>query len=190
MILNRHGRRLAALVQILAILVSAGGRGAAIAQSAADGGWRTFRDPKLDFAFAYPAGWAARAGCHDSRACVAVSKDRQQSADHYTVALQAFAGGLDRIATDKAGFQNGPNGWMAGRFAGQPAKHIAGDGWHGLEAVVSCGISDTSGVHSAAGDCLWAVLSNGRKSVVIDTQGTVPIDDTIRRIVESVRFSN
>jgi hypothetical protein len=35
---------------------------------------------------------------------------------------------------------------------------------------------------------LWAVLSNGRSSVVADTQGSSPITDEVRRIIHSVRF--
>jgi hypothetical protein len=175
-----------AAIALLAILA---GSGAAAQQGPPpDSGWRIFRDRALGFAFAYPAGWVTARGCHGNRSCIAVS-DGRRGPNGYTLALEVFAGGLDQTATSKAVFHQEPSGWMAsGRYASRPADQIAGDGWRGLQAVVDCGISDQGGVHAAAGECLWAVLSNGRISVVADTQGSSPITDEVHRIIHSVRF--
>jgi hypothetical protein len=53
---------------------------------------------------------------------------------------------------------------------------------------VDCGISDSSGFHAGAGDCLWVVMSNGERSVVADTPGTTAIDQNTMRSVLSIRF--
>ena len=136
---------------------------------------------------AYPPGWTVKSGCHASRRCIGVMTGAG-SVDGYAVAFEVFAGGLEETATGKSVFHHDPNGWVAkGRTARHPAEAFTGAGWRGVRAVVDCGVSDTAGVH-AAGECLWVVLSNGRRSIVADTQGTVPISEEIRRIVASVRF--
>lgn len=155
--------------------------------------WRVFRDAGLGFSFAYPADWVVATGCHSSRNCVAISKVRP-GVDDYVLALEVFAGGLERIAVDKAVFLQKPGGWLAqGRSSTHPVEPVTGEGWSGLQAVVDCGVSDRSGMHAAAGECLWAVLSDGKMSVVADTQGDIPMGDTpitdaLRRIIRSVRF--
>ncbi|HXK04905.1 MAG TPA: hypothetical protein VMS37_21055 [Verrucomicrobiae bacterium] len=106
------------------------------------------------------------------------------------MALEVFRGGLDWTAATKSVFRRQSDGWVAhGRFADHPAERIEGEVWNGLEAVVDCGISAGGGVHAAAGECLWAVLSDGRMSVVADTQGMSPVGDDIRRVIRSVRFT-
>jgi hypothetical protein len=183
---GRLGR--SAAIALLAILAGSGAAAQPGGPPPSDSGWRIFRDRALGFAFAYPAGWVTTPGCHGSRSCIAVS-DGRRGVNRYTLALEVFTGGLDQTSAGKAVFHQGPRGWIAsGRYASLPADQIAGDGWRGLQAVVDCGISDQSGEHAAAGECLWAVLSNGRISVVADTQGSSPITDEVRRIIHSVRF--
>jgi hypothetical protein len=153
-----------------------------------DAEWRVFRDRALGFTFAYPPGWSAVPGCHGNRRCVAVSEKRG-GPDNYAIALEEFAGRLQQTATDKSVFRWTPGGWVAeGRFASHPARSIAEDGWRGLEAVIDCGITTGGDVHAATGECLWAVLSDGRISVVADTQGTSRVEEDVRRILRSVRF--
>ena len=153
-----------------------------------DAKWQVFRDRALGFTFDYPPGWSARVGCHGSRRCVAV-RNGQGGQQAYAIALEEFAGNLERTATNKAVFRRTQEGWVAeGRYASHPAQPIAEDGWRGLEAVVDCGISDGGEMHAAAGECLWAVLSDGRRSIVADTQGTVANDEDVHRVLRSVRF--
>jgi hypothetical protein len=180
-----RGGWIAALV--LAAVLPLSGLAAQSPHAAGESGWHKFRSATLGFGFAYPPGWTIKSGCHASRRCIGVLAAPGR-ADDYALAFEVFAGGLERTATDKAIFHRGPDGWIAdGRTTSHPAEEFAGDGWRGVRAVVDCGVSDTAGVH-AAGECLWVVLSDGRRSVVADTQGTVPITDEIRRIVASVRF--
>jgi hypothetical protein len=176
-----------AAIALAAIL---GGNGSAAQPSrlAPGAGWGVFRDPAIEFSFAYPPGWVAAVGCHGSRSCVGVSEGRR-GVDDYVVALEVFAGGLEQVAAGKAVFRPKPGGWVAtGRFSDHPVEQVEGDGWRGLQAVVDCGISDGGGVHAGAGECLWAVLSDGRISVVADTQGSSPITEEVRRVIRSVSF--
>lgn len=76
-----------------------------------------------------------------------------------------------------------------GKTAEQPVELLAGDGSQGLLAVVDCGVSDREiGFHAAAGECLRAVLSNGRRSVVADSQGLAGNDAASRESIRSFRF--
>lgn len=183
---GRLGRTVAAVV-LTALLVATSAPAARRDARAFGTEWSFFREAGLGFTFAYPPGWTARPGCHGSRLCVALS-DGPGGVDDYALALEIFVGGLERTATDKAVFRHAPNGWLAeGRFASQPAQRINAEGWRGLQAIIECGVSGDVG-SIASGECLWAVLSDGRMSVVADTQGTRLIGGDVRRIIQSVRF--
>jgi hypothetical protein len=150
--------------------------------------WTKYNNPGLGINFAIPRGWTATVGCHDSRHCLALSHGNA-GVDDYTLALEVFAGPLEQVATNQTIFRHEGSTWVAGgRGVDHPAAAIAGPGWHGIEAVVDCGASDSTGFHAAGGECLWAVLSDGRRSIVADTQGTVPVTDELRAIIQSVRF--
>jgi hypothetical protein len=41
-------------------------------------------------------------------------------------------------------------------------ERFSGPGWAGMKAVIACAIDDPeTGFHPVAGECLWAVLSDG-----------------------------
>jgi hypothetical protein len=151
-------------------------------------GWRIVRDPVVQLQISVPAGWSVTPGCHGRRTCLALSRG-PAARDDYLIALEAFAGGLDQVAADHAIFRRTDAGWeTTGRTDSQPVQTIDGPGWQGIRTVVPCDVADQLGQHSAAGECLWAVLSDGRRAVVADTLGTVPIDADINRVIGSVRF--
>jgi hypothetical protein len=183
-----HAARLGFVIaMLLGAVLAAQGVAAEQASLQAGAGWRRFQDPALGFGLAYPPGWTVAAGCHGSPHCIALAQGAHRVND-YAVAFEIFAGTLERVANEKAVFRHGPAGWVAdGRSASHPAEAFAGEGWHGIRAVIDCGIVDANGVH-AAGECLWAVLSDGRHAIVVDTQGSTPLTDEIRRIIASVRF--
>jgi len=182
---RRRGLSRIASLALAAILAGNG----SVAQSSASVpavGWHVFRDSVLGFSFAYPAGWVTTVGCHGSRSCISIS-DGKQGADDYALALEVFAGGLEQTAIDKTVFRPGLGGWVAkGRSSDHPVERVEGDGWRGLQAVVDCGISNRGIMHD--GECLWTVLSDGRMSVVADTQGSSLITADIRRVIRSVHF--
>ncbi|PPD50455.1 MAG: hypothetical protein CTY16_01480 [Methylobacter sp.] len=153
--------------------------------------WTLFTDKQLGIAFSYPAQRKISPQCHDSKNCVALLEPAMPSQTDYLIAFEIFDGNLDQIAVDKAIFTKNGQNWIAqGRSGEYPAELIQGDGWQGIKAVVDCGVSDENGFHAAAGECLWAVLSNGKRSVVIDTQGLAGNDDLSLRTIQSIRFLN
>jgi hypothetical protein len=150
--------------------------------------WNIFRNARLGIEFFYPDHQRVTIGCRASRDCVALVRKTRQSGD-YLVAFEVFEGGLDTVAVDQAVFQKEGDHWVAkGRSGRYPAEPLSGPAWQGLKSTVDCGVSDSSGFHAGAGDCLWVVISNGKRSVVADTPGTVPIDQDIMRSILSIRF--
>ena len=127
-------------------------------------------------------------GCLDEKNCVAMVGKTAGAAD-YLLAFEVFDGSLETVAVDQAVFQKEGDHWVAkGRNATHPAETISGPGWRGLKAIVDCGVSDSAGFHGGAGECLWVVMSDGKRSVVADTQGTAPINQELLRSIESLRF--
>lgn len=150
--------------------------------------WKTFRDTQLGIEFSYPGHRKVKLGCRGSKACVALVGDTLPGSE-YLIAFEVFDGGLEQVAAEKAVFEKNEKGWIArGRSGVHPVEAIEGSGWQGIEAVVDCGVSDSQGFHAAAGECLWAVLSDGKRSVVVDTQGLAGNDEASMRSIQSFRF--
>ncbi len=150
--------------------------------------WKIFRDMRLGIEFSYPADRTAAVGCRGSRDCVALIGSPMPNSD-YLIAFELFDGDLDTVAAEKAVFERRESGWIAmGRSGEHPVELLSGPAWRGLKAVVDCGISDAVGFHAGAGECLWVVLSNGRRAVVADTQGLVGIDEASMGSIQSIRF--
>lgn len=151
--------------------------------------WNTFRDSRLGIEFSYPGNREVMRGCRGSNNCVALTSEWTAHSE-YLIAFEVFEGDLERTAAAHTVFEKTAEKiWIAagrsGRYAAVP---LAGLGWQGLKATVDCGISDHSGFHAAGGECLWAVMSNGRRSVVADTQGIVGNDEVSLRSIQSLRF--
>jgi uncharacterized protein len=151
--------------------------------------WKTFRDTNLGIEFSYPSNRKVQAGCRRSKSCIALIGKPMPNSE-YLIAFEVFDGDLERIATEQAVFEKHNNGWIAkGRFAEHAVVPLAGHGWQGLKSTMDCGISDRQGFHAGAGECLWVVLSNGRRSVVVDTQGIVGNNEASMRSIQSLRFT-
>jgi len=151
--------------------------------------WKRFSDPALGIEFSYPGDRTVAKGCHGSESCVALVGHPMTDSD-YLVAFEVFDGDLETVAVERAVFRKRKDGWIArGRYTEHQVMPLTGPGWQGIKSTVSCGISTQQGTHAGAGECLWAVLSNGRRSVVVDTQGIVGIDDHSLRSIKSLRFS-
>lgn len=151
--------------------------------------WKSFRDTHLGIEFSYPSNRKVRSGCHGSKNCIALIGEPMPNSD-YLIALEVFDGDFETVAVDKAVFEKRSDGWIAkGRFSEHPVVPIAGSGWQGLKSIVDCGISDSNGFHAGAGECMWVVLSDGKRSVVVDTQGIVGIDEASMRSIQTFRFN-
>ncbi|MCL6262827.1 lysozyme inhibitor LprI family protein [Craterilacuibacter sp. RT1T] len=146
--------------------------------------WRNLSDTTLGIAFPYPLSRPPSRGCRDSKNCIALGGDPAPS-----LSAEVFSGAWENIATQQAVFERTAQGWVAhGRNGSYPAHALHGKGWQGLLAVVDCGISDSQGFHGAAGECLWAVVGNGRRAVVFDSQGLGGNDDASRYSISQLRF--
>ena len=146
--------------------------------------WKRFSDPVLGITFSYPNDRTVTKGCHGSDTCVALVGSGMPDSE-YLLAFEVFDGDLETVAEERAVFRKRKDGWIArGRYTEHPVTRLKGPGWQGIKSVVTCGV----GAHAAAGECLWAVLSTGRKSVVVDTQGLVGNDERSLRSIESLRF--
>lgn len=146
--------------------------------------WRSFSDPALGIAFPYPASRPPVRGCRDSKNCIALG-----GGDEPELSAEVFSGAWENIATQQAVFERTAQGWIAhGRNGNYPVQTLHGKGWQGLLAVVDCGVSDSQGFHGAAGECLWAVVGNGRRAVVFDSQGLRGNDDASRYSISQLKF--
>ena len=74
--------------------------------------------------------------------------------------------------------------------ADSPVEPFEVNGKTGLRAVIGCGISDPeTGFHAGAGECLWAVVSDGAQSVVISSSGFGNGLEAAEAAVRSIRFA-
>jgi hypothetical protein len=148
----------------------------------------SFSDPALGIAFDYAAG--RRTGpCPevDGAGCVALFEG-----DDHLISFLVKDGAVGAVAAAEAGFERNADGVLMttyGRSAPVAVEPFSGSGWTGLKAVVTCGISDAeTGFHAAGGECLWAVIGDGRRAVVASTQGVRGTDDETMRTLTSIRF--
>lgn len=106
--------------------------------------------------------------------------------------VQIFDGPLEAVAASEGGFLRNAEGRLMttyGRFEPVPVERFEVHGKPGMRAVITCGISDPeTGFHAAAGECLWAVVSDGRRSAVISSSGFGNGLDAAGVAVPSLRF--
>lgn len=154
-----------------------------------------YQAPALGIAFALPADRTV-GGCtgdwQSEHPCVTVQGQQGGQAITY-VGLQAFDGPLEQIAREQAGFEPNAQGqWMTtyGRFEPVEVERITGSGWTGMRATITCGISDAeTGFHAAGGECLYQVISNGQRSILITTDGIHGLDDATAATLSSIAFT-
>ncbi|HGL6717929.1 lysozyme inhibitor LprI family protein [Burkholderia contaminans] len=156
-------------------------------------GWETYRDPALGISFEYLGNRQIKKPCPEigGERCVAVV-GRNMTNSSYFIAFEIVDGALEPVAEKKAGFERQDDGkWMStyGRGTPQEVERFSGAGWRGMRATITCGISDPeTGFHAAGGECYWAVLSNGKRAAVANTQGIVGTDDATLHSVTTFRF--
>jgi len=154
-------------------------------------GWKTYSDPALGIAFDH--GPDRRTGdcpeIGEGVVCVALFGTAEKEALVY---FQPVDGPLDKVAKDEAGFEANAKGVLMttyGRFEPVPVERFVARGGPGLKAIVTCGTEDAeTGFHAAGGECLWAVVSDGTRSVVATTQGRIGLDPDTLATLASVRF--
>jgi uncharacterized protein len=155
-------------------------------------GWKTWHDAKLGFSFEYLANRQVKTCSVDgSRQCVQLVGRNMGSSD-FLISFKRVDGPFEKVANDEAGFEKNDEGkWVTSYGPGVPTdvERFSGNGWRGMRATISCGIQDAeTGFHAAGGDCFWAVVNNGRYSVVASTEGILGTDDATMHSVDSIRF--
>lgn len=154
-------------------------------------GWKTFSDPAMGIAFDYSPDRHTD-GCGDvgeGVVCIGLFGADSKEALIY---FQPVDGSLDTVAKEQAGFEKNAQGVLMttyGRFEPVPVERFTARGGQGLKATVTCGTEDEeTGFHAAGGECLWAVVSDGTRSVVATTQGLIGLDAETMKTLTSVRF--
>lgn len=140
------------------------------------------------YSFSYPRSWKLRQVEH----CQQLDAPGKLKNEEYTLNLCPRPATLEQVADD-AIFSRDENGvWMreAGMDAPSPVQVRRGEGWDGLSAVQTCGVSDEeTGFHAAGGSCFWAAVSDGHTGLLIDTVGFYQDFQQIGIIVDSLRFA-
>ncbi len=151
------------------------------------------REPHASFRgmgvrFSYPAEWRL----HRKDDCVLLDAPDKQSNEEYTLDICRKRALLEKVAQDELIFSPDEHGvWMrtAGMDPPSPVEMLSGTGWKGMLATQTCGVSDEeTGFHAAGGECLMAVVSDGKTSLAFDTVGFYQDFAEIRTIIDSVRF--
>ena len=148
----------------------------------------------LGVAFDKAAGLQMRP-CDDDMGprCMILSDPAAEEFLRDLLTVQVHAGSLEAVAAEEAGFVRDAGGRLMttyGRFEPVAVEAFEVNGKPGLRAVVACGISDPeTGFHAAAGECLWAVVSDGAQSVVISSSGFGNGLDAAEAAVRSIRFT-
>jgi hypothetical protein len=146
----------------------------------------------LGIAFDQGAGLQLRSCDGGTPRCVVLSDPAAEPHLLDLVTVQVFDGPLEAVAASEAGFERNAEGRLMttyGRFEPVAVERFEVDGKPGLRAVITCGISDPeTGFHAAAGECLWAVVSEGARSVVILSSGYPNGLEAAGPVVSSLRF--
>ena len=112
----------------------------------------------------------------------------------YIIHFEVGNADLEKAIKETGIFEERKKGeWAAatGRFENPVAEKISGSGWNGLKTRVTCGISDKeTGFHAAAGECLWALISDGKHYLLADTQGILGLDENTLKTLMPVKFTD
>ena len=146
----------------------------------------------LGIAFEHAPGLTFGPCYNDAPRCVTLSDPTAEPYLRDLLTVQVFDGPLEAVAASEAGFMRNAEGRLMtnyGRFMPVPVERFETNGKPGMKAVITCGISEPeNGFHAAAGECLWAVVSDGQRSVVISSSGFPNGLEAAGVAVPSLRF--
>lgn len=142
--------------------------------------------------FDHAAGLETRPCATDMPRCTILFDPAAEPYLRDLLTVQVHDGPLETVAAAEAGFERDAEGRLMttyGRFEPVAVEPFRVGGHSGLRAIVTCGISDPeTGFHAAAGECLWVVVSDGGRSVVISSSGFPNGLEAARSVVDSIRF--
>jgi hypothetical protein len=150
---------------------------------------QTVTETPLGITLQIPAG-AQIQPCHDEVRCIEVHGLLRGHAT-MLVRLQAFDAPLEKVARDNADFDVIDGKWVttAGPGMPLPVETLRTPNWTEMRATIACGVSSPkSGFHAAGGECLWAVVSNGKRSLLANTDDYANPQSVTAPMISSVRF--
>ncbi|MEZ0371070.1 MAG: lysozyme inhibitor LprI family protein, partial [Candidatus Sericytochromatia bacterium] len=150
--------------------------------------WKTFADPGLGLQLSYTSNRTVRRNGHELGLFAQGAGPDAEPIMHFETGIGNFE---QAIAATGVFAKDAQGQWRAiiGRFENPPAEKLAGPGWTGILTRITCGVSDAgTGFHAAGGTCLWALLSNGKRYLLADTQGIQGLDAQTLKTLKSVRF--
>ena len=146
----------------------------------------------LGVTFQHAAGLELRPCDGDAPRCQVLIDPAAEPYMSELLTIQVFDGPLEAVAAREAGFERDAEGRLMttyGRFQPVPVERFDVQGRPGLRAVITCGISDPeTGFHAAAGECLYAVTSDGARTVVISSSGFPNGLEAAGAMAPSLRF--
>jgi hypothetical protein len=129
----------------------------------------------------------------DMPRCIVVSDPSAEPFMRELLTVQVQDKGLEAVAADDLGYMRNAEGRLMttyGRFEPGPVESFTVNGNAALRATTTCGISEPdTGFHAAAGECISAVISDGTRSVVVDSSGYGNAIDATNATIASIRFS-
>ena len=149
--------------------------------------WDTFVDKKLGISFSYPSNRTIRVDYGAKRIKIIGAA---MKGDNYIVAFDIGQGDLKKAISESDIFERRNGKWTAkiGPGENDDADEISEISWKGIKTIIACGVVDEeTGIH-ATGECFWAVFGNGRRYAVVNTQGSVEIDERLLRTMKSFGF--
>ncbi|MDP3655350.1 MAG: hypothetical protein Q8R45_00065 [Brevundimonas sp.] len=145
-------------------------------------------------AFDHAAGLETRSCDGDMPRCTILFDPAAEEFMRDLLTVQVRNGSLETVAAAEAGFVRNAEGRLMttyGRFEPVAVEPFEVNGKSGLRAVVTCGVSHPeTGFHAAAGECLWAVVSDGAQSVVISSSGFGNGLEAAETAVHSIRLTS
>ena len=144
--------------------------------------------------FDHAAGLQTRACEGEAPRCTVLFDPSAEAFLRDLLTVQVHDGPLETVAAAEAGFERNAEGRLMstyGRFEPVAVEPFEVNGRSGLRAVITCGISDPeTGFHAGAGECLWAVVSNGEQSAVISSSGFGNGLEAAEAAVRSMKFTS
>ena len=145
-------------------------------------------------AFDHAAGLETRP-CDDAMPrCIVLFDPAAEAFVRDLLTVQVHDGSLEAVAASEGGFERDAEGRLMttyGRFEPVAVEPFEANGQSGLRAVVTCGISDPeTGFHAAAGECLWAAVSDGTQTAVISSSGFGNGLEAAEAAVRSIRLTS
>jgi hypothetical protein len=123
----------------------------------------------------------------------ALNGRRLSNRDNYVLHLTVGQGTFAQANAEHRVFELGENKKPQvafGRFRNESAHQRVWGDWRGLDSTIICSTEDeATGFHAAGGRCYWALISNERQYVLIESQAVQDsrTEDLIRRLASSIK---